>query len=254
MVALGCKPDSEDRRDYPARMMLPRLESALPKECSWRALMSGVRDQGNLGSCVGFACAAMKEFQELQQRPNTPFRNASEMWIYWKAKEIDVWPNEEGTSIRDALKVLYGYGVPTEKAWPYTDKKAMHNKPPTQPAFWSKIVARWGKIGSYYRLNNVGEIKEWLYLHGPVVVGIPVGQTIFDPVQREGVKGKSFVRIPQTILGGHAILFTGYDDTHRLFQFKNSWSVGWGDRGYGYISYDYLDRVQYDAWATPDAD
>jgi hypothetical protein len=176
------------------------------------------------------------------------------MWIYWGAKKTDPWPTQEGTSIRDALKVLYGDGVPTEKAWPYTDKKAPHNQAPTRPAFWSKIVARWAKIGNYYRIDNVGVMLEWLYLNGPIVIGIPVGETIFEPRPHPGCTGNSYVGMPRSFMGGHAITLTGYNQDARLLQFKNSWGVGWGDRGYGYISYDYLDRVQYDAWATPDAD
>jgi len=105
MPSLGWKPDVEDRRDYPARMMLPRMQVSLPRAYSVRQQMTGVRNQGNLGSCVGFACAGLKEFQERMQRPNTPFRNASEMWIYWKAKEIDVWSNEEGTSFTQKARM-----------------------------------------------------------------------------------------------------------------------------------------------------
>jgi len=67
MPALGWKPDTEDRRDYPARMQMPLATTVLPQSYSWRAVMTDVRDQGNLGSCVGFACAALKEFQEYKQ-------------------------------------------------------------------------------------------------------------------------------------------------------------------------------------------
>lgn len=253
MPALGWKPDTEDRRDYPARMQMPLAVTALPPGFSWRAVMTNVRDQGNLGSCVGFACAALKEFQEYKQRTNTPFRNVSEMWIYWNAKKTDAWPNEEGTSIRDMLKVLFGTGMPIEKVRSYADTKAPRNQAPTQPAFWSKIVARWGKIGGYYRLDNLPTIKEWLFLYGPVVIGVPVGESIFNPVERAGAEGKSFVLLPSSFIGGHAITLTGYDDRYQLLQFKNSWSEGWGNRGYGYLHYNYLNNVSYDAWAIKDA-
>lgn len=253
MPSLGWRPDPEDRRDYPARMQLPRLETALPQKHSVRAAMTPVRDQGQLGSCVGFACAALKEFQESQQRPHTPFRDVSEMWIYWRAKAIDIWPNEEGTSIRDALSVLATSGVPTEQGWPYTDQRTPKNRAPTRPAFWAGMVARWGKIGAYYRLTDLNVIKEWLFLFGPVVIGVPVGDTIFEPIARPGAEGRSFVSLPRTFSGGHAITLTGYDDQHRLLQFKNSWGPTWGYNGYGYLGYDYLERAQYDAWAIRDA-
>lgn len=41
-------------------------------------------------------------------------------------------------------------------------------------------------------------------------------------------------------LGGHAILFVGYNDNTRMLKFRNSYGSGWGDRGYGYLPYDYV--------------
>lgn len=252
--SLGYIPDAKDSRDYLARAQLQFLAVSLPQAFSWRTRSTGVRDQGNLGACVGFACAGLKEFQETMQRKRTPYMNVSEMWIYWKAKKIDPWPSEEGTSIRCALKVLCDTGVPTERAWEYTDKKAAGNKPPTRPLFWAAMIARWGKVSSsYYRLTGVNEIRRWLFLNGPVVIGLPVGESIFAPVAHGGCPGNSFVTIPRSFIGGHAILLTGYDDNHRVFRFKNSWSEQWGHSGYGSFSYDYLANVDYDAWAISDA-
>ena len=37
--------------------------------------------------------------------------------------------------------------------------------------------------------------------------------------------------------GGHAVAIVGYDDNG--FIFKNSWGTGWGDKGYGWVSFDY---------------
>ena len=42
------------------------------------------------------------------------------------------------------------------------------------------------------------------------------------------------------MLGGHAIVIVGYDEEKRLFTFRNSWGEDWGDKGYGYLPYDYV--------------
>lgn len=62
-------------------------------------------------------------------------------------------------------------------------------------------------------------------------------------------------RLPQAAYGGHAVTIVGY--TSNAFIFKNSWGAGWGDAGYGYLSFDYhrlfvmqalrVDRVHYRA-------
>lgn len=41
---------------------------------------------------------------------------------------------------------------------------------------------------------------------------------------------------------GHAILLTGYDSDKRIFMFKNSWGESWGDKGYGTMSFDYVNK------------
>lgn len=41
---------------------------------------------------------------------------------------------------------------------------------------------------------------------------------------------------------GHAVLLVGYNTTKKAFMFKNSWGPEWGDRGYGYVSFDHVDN------------
>jgi C1A family cysteine protease len=52
--------------------------------------------------------------------------------------------------------------------------------------------------------------------------------------------------------GGHAICAVGYNDKEKLIKFKNSWSYLWGDKGYGYLTYDYYKKHCMVAWAIED--
>jgi C1A family cysteine protease len=49
-------------------------------------------------------------------------------------------------------------------------------------------------------------------------------------------------------MGATAICIVGYDDDKKLIKFKNSWGTKWGDKGYGYLSYNYVDKFLTDAW------
>ena len=42
------------------------------------------------------------------------------------------------------------------------------------------------------------------------------------------------------MLGGHAVVAVGYDDTQQRFTIRNSWDTDWGMKGYFTMPYDYL--------------
>ena len=64
MTEFGCIKDKFDDRDYLMRAYLPMV--GLPKKIDYTPKLSPVRDQGQEGTCVGFAASCgMKEYQEL---------------------------------------------------------------------------------------------------------------------------------------------------------------------------------------------
>lgn len=228
-----------------------------PRSINYRQYMSPVKDQGQLGSCVGFAVTALKEFQEnveyLTEREEgndyireNPIYDLSEQWTYWNAKKIDPWgPSVEGTSIRYALKVLHKIGCPPENAWEYTDSNIDIGKPDG----WSHLIARWNKIDSYWRLDSLSTILEAIRLVGPVVIGVGCYEEIFSPEDDGFVP---YPQYPQYCYGGHAILACGYDFQKERILFKNSWGTNWGDKGYGWLGFDYIRDFCWDAWTAKD--
>ena len=141
------------------------------------------------------------------------------------------------------MKQLSKYGVPPENAWPYNDREK------GKPKKWSKMIAKWGLGGIYFRINSVEELEDSLFEYGPIVGGIYCFREIFS------VGSNGVVHYPKNtneIFGGHAICFVGYNRKEKIFIFKNSWGSNWGHKGYGYIHYDYVRNFMMDAWVILD--
>jgi hypothetical protein len=68
---------------------------------------------------------------------------------------------------------------------------------------------------------------------------------VYESFQTQTVAKTGVVPMPdikkEKLIGGHAIALNGYDDEKKVFTFQNSWSQSWGDNGYGYIPYSFID-------------
>lgn len=246
--------DAPDHRDYKLTTTTFNLQNTtLPTKIDWSSKMSPVKNQGNLGSCVGFATAAMKEWQEQTEHEKEvaagkkyireqDHYDLSESWIYWNCKKIDPWPNEEGTSIRCAMQVLAKIGVPCEEAYPYSDRYK------GEPEAWAKLIAKWGLIDSYWRCNGIDDLRLGL-VSGPVVIGIACFREIFFVTETGNIP---YPQNPDEMLGGHAICVVGFNDNTQKIKFKNSWGNAWGKAGYGFLSYRYINDFMWDAWIAKD--
>lgn len=238
---LGWLRDPEDPRDYSIRRFVKIVK--LPSRFEIVG-MGPVRDQGQEGSCVGFACANLKDWQESRERKKQIL--SSPRFIYYEGRKLEGRIGEQGMWIRDALRVLQDQGVPPESCCPYDVRTVDFGCPSA-----CKAIAGDFKIKTYARLDNVDQVKQALYQTGPVVIGVPVFQNWFTAL----IGG----RIPMPsgrIVGGHAICLCGFNNRTRRFKFENSWGPLWGSGGYGTIPYDYaakfLQSNEADAWTTVD--
>ena len=53
------------------------------------------------------------------------------------------------------------------------------------------------------------------------------------------------------VVDGHSISLVGYANATQFpgggfFVFRNSWGTGFGDKGYGYVSFDYVKKYTND--------
>ncbi|MEA1928051.1 MAG: C1 family peptidase, partial [Candidatus Auribacterota bacterium] len=226
-------------RDVPMSLVLPRISA--PTTVDYTNLMSPVRNQGEEGTCVAFASVVgIKEFQEKEEHRR--LIELSPRYIYHLCKEVDGIPDQEGTYTRIAMKALAEQGVCTEGCWPYQPYQSDKACPEADEQ------ARPFRIKTYARLTEIDEMERSLSINGPFMAGIEVFSAWFEDQQ-----GKIPLPSPgESSLGGHAVCVVGYSREGSYFKFKNSWGVDWGDRGYGYLPYEYMIRHSLDAWSATD--
>lgn len=231
----GLVHDRHDDRDLRFSQVANKLGLvSLPPMVDLRPVCSPVRDQGDLGSCTGFAAIGFRESLLLQT--TKPFVGLSPLYIYyWERVREHTINNDAGATIRSAVKTLRKFGAAPEALWPYDISKFRDRPSPEAIA-----AAKDYTISAYHRVNNIIEMKQALAIKHPIIIGIEV----WESFESDEVKKTGIVPIPdfrtEMMLGGHALCVVGYNDAKRVFLVKNSWGTDWGVDGYCTIPYNFF--------------
>jgi len=230
----GWRPDTPDLRDRAAKVVAPVRLSALPPsvDLSTQAAMPPVYDQGQLGSCTANAIAGAFEYD--LRRQNLADFAPSRLAIYYGERVIErTVKSDAGAEIRDGMKVISKQGAGPETLWPYVITRFAQTPPASYVAAAKKHLCL-----SYERVEQteVG-IKRALAAGYPIVFGI----SVYDSFESDAVAKNGVVPMPkktEKLLGGHAILMTGY--TKSRVKFRNSWGKSWALDGYGTLPLAYV--------------
>lgn len=227
--------DTHDERDY--RFAAPTWK--LPKSVDLRDKMSAVKNQGELGSCTGHAIAGYMEYLH----PSRP--NFSRLFIYYNERAAEGTIKEDaGAQIRTGVKVVAKLGACKETLHPYEIER--FTKKPSASAF--KDAGK-SKISSYSRVSSLQGLRYSLSKGFPVVFGFEV----FEGFESEETAQTGILQMPgsnDVSLGGHAVLAVGYNDRRDHLIVRNSWGRHWGDKGYFYMPYGYIEdkNLSDDFW------
>jgi len=170
----------------------------------------------------------------------------SRLFIYYNERVIEgTAGTDSGAQIRDGIKSVSTQGDCPESLWPY-DIAKFAAKPPTtcyQQANKYKAV-------QYQRLlQDPNQLKGCLASGFPFVFGF----TVYESFESQQVAKTGHAPMPspkEKVLGGHAVMAVGYDDSQHWFIVRNSWGAGWGMKGYFTIPYEYLldQNLSSDFW------
>ncbi len=230
----GWTPDLPDQRDF--LYSAPReVLAKLPPRKDLRSHCPPVYDQRQLGSCTANAISAAIQFEQKKQRLRVFM--PSRLFIYYNERNMEGSVNSDaGAQIRDGIKSVGSAGVCPEKEWPYEV-----NKFADKPGAKCYAEAKKCEAVGYQRLDstNLNQLKGCLADGFPFVFGF----TVYDSFESADVAKTGVLNMPgpkEKVVGGHAVMAVGYDDTTGRFTVRNSWGRDWGTKGYFTMPYTYL--------------
>jgi C1A family cysteine protease len=270
--SFGWIPDYPDFRDYTEETQEVRdvlAPAGGKKRAAARAAMdlrewaSAVEDQGALGSCTAQAGAGVIEYYE--RKSFGRHIEASRLFLYKVTRNLMKMKGDTGAYLRLTMGAMVLFGVPPEEYWPYTDDEREFDKEP--PAFCYAFAQSYQTI-KYYRHDPPGLARAGVLarLKAALAAGHPAmfGFTVYSSIEQAAATGRiPYPSAREKIAGGHAVVAMGYDDkmtirnkagsgeTRGALLIRNSWGEGWGERGYGWLPYQYvLGGLAEDFWSV----
>jgi hypothetical protein len=237
----------------------PAFLQSLPVEPTHRAFLPvsvdlsyRLPDPGNQGgaqSCTAWATAyAARSYYTsvYEARDVHDFSNvASPAFVYNLSWRHDNGKCDSGSHFASAVEVLK-HGAPSLADYAYHDTDC------SAPNLETVSRASDFRVQGLRRVDHtkLDDVKGALARSNPVLV------SFHDDKAWHRHRGDGVFDQPEIgeHTGWHAMAVVGYDERKQAFRFINSWGKGWGDHGYGWVSYDTFKARVREAeilWVTP---
>jgi len=272
IVGTGWLPPRPDLRDYTEqkkeikefnkKLGISSGKMNLPSSVDLRQWCSPVENQGSLGSCTAQAAIGIVEYYE--KRAFNKHIEGSRLFLYKVARNLMQVTGDTGAWLREVMGAMVHCGVPSEKYWPYII--ADFDKEPD--AFVYSLANDYEAL-KYFCHDPQGakfpfpavldSVKKYLEAGIPSMFGF-WGFSSFDSSDVKG--GIPYPGEGEKAEWGHAIVAVGFDDGKKIkntlsgktttgaLLIRNSWGKEWGDKGYGWLPYDYiLNNLALDFWS-----
>ena len=203
-----------------------------------------IKNQGAQGACMSFSMVSV--FEYFLKKNHAKFPDLSEQFLYYNArKRTGREQFDEGSTSVASIQTLTEDGICSEEAWKY-DVNAFAE----QPSAEAYAEAKHRRVKRAVMVEKkIETLKSALDDGLPVVFAVDL-----FPSFGKGVNG--FISMPSDDEvkqlkeseenHSHAMVLCGFNEEQKVFKVRNSWGTDFGDRGYCYLSYDYI--MQYGYW------
>lgn len=203
-----------------------------------RNKMTRIENQGQIGSCVSNAVVGLFEYQLNKNQPKESRAiDLSRLFVYYNSRALESNPpiKDVGSTISLAIESLRKYGVCEEMNWPYSEESKN-----TEPSTQSYIKASDYKIlQSFVVKKELDSIKKCLSSGFPIIFGAKISTTFGNNKFIQKIKKGEKEHLEHS---RHSMLICGYKNIKDKLWFivRNSWGEDWCEKGYCYMSEDYI--------------
>jgi len=231
------------------------VKNPIPERVSLQDFAPERKNQGQQGSCVGWASAyAARSIMHAREHQVDP-RQAqfSPAFLY---NQIKLNSQCQGAYIHTAMDKMLKGGVAPLNEFGYNDQTCQTQIPDD---VWKSAYNY--RIKGFQRFTDSKDqqhvdmlaIKQNLAQGAPVVIGMMVGGTFMQDMQGQDKWNPTQRDLSMPGFGGHAMCVIGYDDykfgnSMGGFQIMNSWGPEWGRNGLAWVSYQDFDHFTREAY------
>ena len=229
--------------------ILPFVKGCAPEKVDLSYKLPPVGNQLPQNSCVAWALGYSCRSYYNTDKPSVPTKGVDYRMVVSPAFIYNLLNGgkNNGINIQNAFRLLTDTGSCSYKSMPYSKYN------------WTKQPAAKQVQEAYdYRIETFRKLDlkyALLTIKGELIAGNPIlAASYFDiKYYNYGYNTKAKFYVWDTISTldkrmGHAITIIGYDDSLMAFKFMNSFGTDWGNKGYGWISYNNIGRALREAY------
>lgn len=139
-----------------------------------------------------------------------------------------------GTTAWAGERVMKYKGICKEELWPNEENPTLT----TEEIVKADEDAYSMRTAIYQRCLTIDDMKCAIQI-SPITLTFLVYDSFYDSYEDGHVP---LLKTGDSWIGMHAVVIMGYDDNNNKIKFANSWGVHYGDKGFGYLPYEYINE------------